>query len=238
MCVSYSLSGIPDHFLIEMDQFVDNGRRIAHASLNVSVYNNPALVPGVRHNALLLDRSQQYVDIGKHGDKCLGNLDLCPFGISIFFWIKIEEYADRMYIMSTGSDEIQIYCYQGNIYVNVNNKQTSWSVGLRQVTLEEWHFVELTWHPKHGMELFVDGEVHKSRSRHVREVSFTSPNHFYIGRPNPYDVAGGNFNYGAFAVDELEIWYDWRPNLIAWGRILRGTYVSWGTKLYLGYKYP
>ncbi|XP_052814372.1 uncharacterized protein LOC128241470 isoform X5 [Mya arenaria] len=218
----YIQRGKPMSYKIHMDEIVDNGRRLAHESLIINLSGFPLLVPGVKNSGLQLDGNSQYVDVGKHGDKCLGNLDQCPFGISIFFWLKVAEYYDNMYILSTGQDGIQIFCDQGYIYVILNNKQNSWRIGVEEVTKDQWHFFELTWHPEHGMDLFIDGNMTHADSRAIRELTWTDDSNFYIGRPNPFDVAGRGFRYARVSLDELEVWYAWRGYLVAWGHVLRG----------------
>ena len=52
-------------------------------SINGSIYNGVALDSAGKYGkAMHTDGVSQYVDLGNHRDKCFGNLDHCPHGIT------------------------------------------------------------------------------------------------------------------------------------------------------------
>lgn len=86
-----------------------------------------------------------------------------------------------------------------------------------------WYFVEITWHPASGLKLFIDNE--QRGETEARVVTSNSLGSFYIGRPNQGDVPSGRYSNGNFDIDEMEIWYGDRENLLAFGYINRGMFI-------------
>ena len=35
---------------------------------------------------------QQYIDLGSYRDQCMGNLEMCPDGYTLAFWIKADDF--------------------------------------------------------------------------------------------------------------------------------------------------
>ena len=206
-----------------MEGIKDGGKQINFGSFPVMLEGNPLLVSGKIGNALHLTGNRQYVDFGKRGDSCLTNLDACNFGISIFFWVKINEYNTNMYLLSTGDGGIKVYYNLGYIYITVDHGRKSWRMSVPQVTKRTWHFFELSWHADFGLSFYIDNELQKLVShRSIPEVRPTGSEHFYIGAPNTEDVRGQRYNYASMDVDEVEIWYGRREELLAFDYIVRG----------------
>lgn len=206
-----------------MEAIKDGGRQIEYARLPVMLTGNPLLAPGKFGNALVLNGKNQYIDFGGRKDKCLANLDYCNFGISIFFWVKVSEYDYNMYLLSTGNEGIKIYYNLGYIYITVDHDRKSWRMSVPKVTENEWHFLELSWHPDFGLSFYVDNEFQELVSyRSIPEIRTTGSEHFYIGAPNLDDIKGQTFNYAKMMVDDVEIWYGRREELLAFDYIIRG----------------
>lgn len=217
--------GQPPHYYVSLDEVADSGRRIPHASLPIILSGYPQLLPGKVNNAIDLNGDQQYIDLGENHEECLGNLEFCRFGVSLFFWLKINQYDNNMYILSTGIDGIRVYYNQDYILVTLNNDRKSWRISVPELSRNTWHFVELSWHPDKGLSLFIDYKLQSHVGNvDIPQQAVQDQSHFYIGRPNSYDVQGQSFNYGDLAIDELEIWYSTRDVLLAHGYIIRGKF--------------
>lgn len=68
--------------------------------------------------------------------------------------------------------------------------------------------------------MYIDSELQgKSGKQYV--TSYGRGN-FYIGHPNQGDVPSVRYSTGNFDIDEMEIWYGKRDDLIAFGFIDRG----------------
>lgn len=209
-----------------MNTLKDSGRMLAHAQLSIDLNGYPELVPGVVNNAIDLNGNNQYIDLGTHNDECMGNLNECNFGISLFFWLKIHDYEDNMYILSTGLNGIRIYYNQDYIYITVDNLKESWRISTPKFETDEWHFIELSWHPDAGLSFYIDGKLQDHvHSREIPLQTLREQSQFYIGRPNNLDIQGlRRYSYGNMAIDELEIWYARRDALIAFDYIIRGKF--------------
>ena len=83
--------------------------------------------------------------------------------------------------------------------------------------------MEVSWHPSHGLKLFIDNKLEQADDRAYNlPPARNDAGHFYIGRPNSGDVPGGRYTTGDFDIDELEVWYARREDLLAFGYIDRG----------------
>ncbi|XP_053386148.1 uncharacterized protein LOC123539409 isoform X3 [Mercenaria mercenaria] len=218
----YIQRGKPTNYHIGMEAIKDGGKQIDFKSLPVMLKGYPLLVPGKFGNALKLSGNSQYIDFGERTDACLTNLDACDFGISIFFWVKIDSYDNNMYLLSTGEEGIKLYYNRGYIYITVDHGRKSWRMSVPEITENEWHFLELSWHPEFGLSFYIDNELQDLVSyRSIPEIRATGSEHFYIGAPNTEDVRGQRFSYADMAVDEVEIWYGRREELLAFDYIVR-----------------
>lgn len=206
-----------------MDTIINGGRRLEHDWLTIDLTGYPESVPGKVNNAIRLNGNQQYIDLGERTDECMGNFDHCKFGISIFFWLKINEYDDKMFIMSTGTNGIKLYYNQGFVYVTLDNDRKSWRISVPRLQKNVWHYIEFSWHKDIGLSFYVDGELRDQVGyRDIPGTFYTGSSHFYIGRPNEGDVQGRRYNFGYLEIDELEIWYARRDMLLAFQYIIRG----------------
>lgn len=86
---------------------------------------------------------------------------------------------------------------------------------------ERWYFVEITWHPKTGLKVYVDNQLRDKSDKTFTPRSSARGN-FYIGYPNSGDIYTSRYANGILDIDELEIWYSGREDLLAFGYINRG----------------
>ena len=56
-----------------------------------SVYSMWHLFVGDTCTAQYLN-GQQYIDLGSYRDQCMGNLEMCPDGYTLAFWIKADDF--------------------------------------------------------------------------------------------------------------------------------------------------
>lgn len=90
---------------------------------------------------------------------------------------------------------------------------------------DRWYHVEISWHPSYGLRLYVDNELKADSPRvPIDDLGQDGEGRFYIGRPNNGDMPGGHYTTGNFDIDELEVWYGRREDLIAFGYIDRGSF--------------
>ncbi|KAL5005761.1 hypothetical protein ScPMuIL_016919 [Solemya velum] len=217
----YIQRGDPTGYLIEMEQM--DGKRLVHESLDAKVHGDATLIPGRIGKALKLGGRGQYLDLGQHSDICLGNLAKCPQGILISAWMRFDHFHDNMYFLSTGSNGVQMYYDDGYIYVTMNQGNKAWKTTLPHVKKGLWHFIELSWHPDFGLNVYLNNtHVGHSPMRNVQDLMSDGTDHFYVGQANPDDVLGLAARHANMAIDHLEIWYARREELLAFNEILRG----------------
>ena len=85
----------------------------------------------------------------------------------------------------------------------------------------QWYFLEYSWHPERGLEVFVDNQLVGFDSGILTsEPSASSVDHVYIGKANP-SVETGISKYANADIDEVEMWDGSREYLLAHDYIQR-----------------
>ena len=202
-----------------------DGAYLRHASLSPRISGNARLIPGIIDNALQLDGSNQYVDLGDLRNECLGNLDLCPNGITFSSWINFQNFDENMYIFSSSYNGIRMFYKDGNINTVVQHNGKEWSTKVPKLDLDNWNYVEFTWHPDFGLKMFLNNTLVGEDPTFTNvPVVPDSSTRVYIGRDNVGDTA--EFTRTAnMKMDEAEIWYGRREELMAFDYIVRGTVI-------------
>ncbi|CAL1547650.1 unnamed protein product [Lymnaea stagnalis] len=208
----------PRNFLIDFEELV-GGDRIRHPDLNIILQQGPVLIPGkVVKNALELSGRGQFADLGRRNDECMTNLALCTQGITVAAWMRFHRFENNMVFLSTGDNGILMMYKDGYIQVTAAGRGI---ITTPKFETDRWYFVEVSWHPESGLKLYVDNELRgESEKWYVPPGSSTRGN-FYLGLPNQADALGTRFTHGIFDVDEMEIWYGKREDLLAFGYINR-----------------
>ena len=221
--------GRPENYLIDMQDSI--GNTLVHSDLDLQLSGQPQLVPGVVGRSLYLDGGGQYLDIGDHSDECLGNLAKCPSGITIAAWINFKNYYENMYIMSTGNNGIRMRHRNGYIETSVVQNGKAWEVSIPRFDENTWNHVELSWHPAHSLSVYVNNTlVHKATYVNVPVETRNTGTKFYVGRSNIGDSVERS-NYADMKIDEMEIWYGRREELLAFDYIKRGMLQTQGTSI-------
>lgn len=216
-----SIVGRPDHMLINMDSV--QGGRVQHPSLNVPVRGNAVTVPGRINNAIRLDGNGQYIDVGDQRDNCFGNVELCKNGLTGSMLLNFRNLEDNTYYLSTGGG-LRLYYSDGKLFASVDKSGKRWEVGVPNVRKDKWYFVEYTWHPEKGLQLYVDNKL-AGETRQPRTVAQNPvAGNVLIGAANTQDTDGRRFRYANALVDEYETWTSNRENLIAFDYIARGSF--------------
>jgi hypothetical protein len=208
-----------------MDGDKGKGQRLDHPTLYITLHGKPSFVPGRLNYGVLLNGRNQYLDAGQHQDKCLGNLELCNHGFTVAVWLQFTQTDDNTYYLSTGNSRgVKIYFKDGYLNAVFTTNGKVWRVAYSGVQLKKWYFVELSWHPEHGLTMYVNNRiVNQGNPLPASEVPVDVTEHVYIGRANRGDTYDGRFRYANALMDEAEFWYGRREILVAFGWILRGT---------------
>lgn len=217
--------GKPTNHYFDFDRM--SGSRIVHPSIAIDTFGSPNLVSGKIRRALSLNGNSQVADIGEHDDACLGNLDFCHHGAMKAFWLRPGDMVNNMYYMSNGLNGFSVMYSRGRLHVKATTSTREWSLSVPMVMANQWHFLELSWHPERGLQLYSNqeliGETSTGVGRTVPQRDAYNPrlNHFYVGRGN---VDMRNAEFANATVDEMEYWYSTRDYLLAHDFIQRGSY--------------
>lgn len=210
-------------YLIDMEAIRDG--RVVHPSLLIKAEGDPTVVPGKIGNAIQLDGNGQYLDLGQHTEKCLGNLARCVNGMTISAWMNFRSYSNNMYYISTGENGIHMYYRNGYIYVELSQPGRAWRITVPRFEPNRWYFIEMTWHRDDGLRLYVNNRlVGKGKLVDFRETSIDIGPNFYVGKANPGDLTSTRPSYADVIIDEMEFWEGRRDELLAFDYIQRGMY--------------
>ncbi|XP_055869522.1 uncharacterized protein LOC106070898 isoform X3 [Biomphalaria glabrata] len=206
----------PKNYLITFEELIGEDR-LKHPTLNINLMQRPMLIPGKVNNALELSGRGQYADLGRHNDECMSNLYLCNQGITIAAWMRFHRFENNMVFLSTGENGILMMYKDGYIQFSVAGDNI---ITVPRFDTERWYFVEITWHPKTGLKVYVDNQLREKSDKTFTPRSSARGN-FYIGYPNSGDIYTSRYANGILDIDELEIWYSGREDLLAFGYINR-----------------
>lgn len=211
-------------YLLDMDNV--SGGRVVNADLTADTHGNPVGAPGKVGGAIRLDGNRQYVDVGSHPKSCFSRLERCRHGITGAMWLNFRDWSDNMYYLTSGGG-LRMYHDNGNLIVVADLQGQRWEVAVPELRKDQWYFVEYTWHPEKGLEVYVDNRLAGSRRLPIpgplRSGDFDD-NHVLIGAANPSET--DTFNYANGLIDEFETWFRDRDNLIAFEYIMRGWWRS------------
>ena len=217
----YIQRGKPTRYHFDMDVIRNN--RLLHPTIRVMAYGNPGNVPGIFDTAVDLDGDEQYLDIGDHGNICLGSLSRCKHGTLTSFWVNFKEFADNQYYYSNG-DGVKVHSRNDKVYVTMETGGKKWEVPVPNLSTDTWYFLEHTWSQDKGLRVYVDSKLVGSdgAGRSVPEREVPSDNHVLVGGANPSDTDGRPYQYGNVIIDDMETWFSDRDFLMANDYIIRG----------------
>ena len=172
---------------------------------------NPALVAGMKSLAWSFDGATQYVNLGNNRDKCWGDLDNCPNGITVAFWLNIpaDAPAGEKYFLSSGGQTYQsrgiasLRQTSGLLETRFKTSSQKWFLTTNMISLGVWTHITYIWDLHTGLAVFYNGCFEAELTNGVTHSDACIYNDFYIGRPNnnPNSVF-----MGQFLMDELQIW--------------------------------
>ena len=173
------------------------------------------LVPGITPltgNSLLFDGATG-VSFGNLHDVCLGNLEVCPDGITVAAWVKIGNKSKgtvkKTYFMTTGGQTSLAhgwtwYLRNGRLYYNAKNSTREWEE-LQSPVLprEKWIHLMTTWHHSEGTKIYVNFKVVAQTTTSSAKNSPNGNNVFTMGIAYDLSILSA---FGNFTIDELQIW--------------------------------
>ena len=195
------------------------GRDVLGSDLKATLRGTSNVVEGKIGDALSMDGRRNYIEAGDQSDKCLGDIAICQYGITVAMWIKFDSLDDNSYVISSGSKGFNIFYKNGQIYGEVQQGDKNWQASYGGLEIDTWYFLEISWETERGLKMFVDMKEVASESRYTPGEPKDGTSDLYIGRAN---TEMRNEKYLAASVDEVQMCYGSRKKLIDTGFILRG----------------
>lgn len=187
--------------------------KVNHPKFNVTLENGAKLVPGIIGKAVSLNGSGQYVDIGKHNDRCLANSKKCKDGMTISMWIKARRLVSDTYFLSSPS--YSLFYKDNRLHARFNFKNKVWEVYTPEFRQDRWHNVEMSWTQKDGLALFIDGEQEGRSSRPRERMQGDQPDSESVLLGKSDKTA----RTAAADIDEVQFWYSPRDKVMASGQL-------------------
>lgn len=198
------------------------GLQMEDGNLKVAVGGNPSIVKGKISRALEFNGRGDFISGDDQSTTCLGDLTLCRYGILIGMWVRFDELHDS-YILSTGNKGVKLYLRAGRLVAEAQHGDNFWQTYWSAPEANRWYFIELAWNPSDGLGLYADLKqvARASSSRRFEQRGGNS--HLNIGK------SGLNYDgekYASMVMDDLEMWYGDRSQLINLEFISRGETIS------------
>ena len=204
-----------------MDAIRNN--KLLHTSMDIDAEGGIVNIPGKLQQGIRLDGRSQYLDIGQHLSNCFGDLSKCRHGITGSMWANFRKFGNNMFYFSNGNG-VKLYHKNGRLYFVLQSGGKEWEIAVPDLALNQWYFLEYSWHPERGLQVFINNKLmgYQSNPRIIPAQDLNSDAHVYIGRANNGDTSTGSFNFANALIDEAETWFRDRDTLLAFGYILRG----------------
>lgn len=125
-----------------------------------------------------------------------------------------------MVFLSTGRYGLVLVSRNGYLYASAKGGT---QVSIPYPHKGRWYYTEISWSPDHGLEFYLDNKlVASDPDAKLEDINIRYPGSFLVGRGNHGDTpSGGTTTGGNFDIDELEVLYGRRDDLIAMGYIDR-----------------
>ena len=176
---------------------------VDHPRFHVTLERGAQLVPGKYGNAVLLRGRGQYVDLGKHMDKCIANIDLCNNGITISMWINAHRLRDNTPFLS--SPTYSLYYKDKELRSKFVSHGKLWNVGTRRFDKNEWYKVMMSWEPEEGLSLYLDEQEVSRDMEPVDAPQSDEPlaENLYFGKSTDRNIR----NTADARIDDIQYWY-------------------------------
>jgi len=187
-------------------------------NVKVAVGGNPSVVRGKMSGALEFDGRRDFLSGDDQSGACLGDLTLCQYGLLIGMWVRFNELRDS-YILSTGNKGVKLYLRDSRLVAEAQQGENFWQTYWTVPEAGRWYFIELAWNPSDGLGLYADLKQVARASSSRRSQPRSGNNHLNIGKSG---LNQEGERYASMVMDDLEMWYGDRSQLIDLEFISRG----------------
>ena len=172
-----------------------------------------SLVQGKVNKALYTNGIDQWVNIGNHRDKCLGNLTMCSKGFVMALWLKahldVSAGGNEYYINSGGhtyqSIGMTLLQQNGDLVASFRTESMHWRADVSGFQSQVWYHVVLAWSGERGEQVYLDGCLHQAdEGRTLANNQNPIYNDFVFGNANT--ALNGGSVAGEMSLDEVRVW--------------------------------
>ena len=174
---------------------------------------SPSIVPGKYGSALSFDGIDDIIDVGNLRSTCFGNLNNCPNGHTMAFWLKVYSMpvASNRFIYSGGGQSSN--SYGPALSKNSADELCAWysGNGVRwaacvPLSLGQFVHVVVIWSASDGLKLYMNKILVAHTTTTIAHGTEPSTfNNFYFGRPNTNSLTD---KYCKFHIDSFLFWED------------------------------
>lgn len=155
---------------------------------NFSVHGQPLIVQDGKEQALVLNKTGQYIEFQQtSANNCINDLTQCTSGFKFDVKLKfiVITATNKLYVLSSlkqGHAGIELYYLNGTYHLTVVSSKASWNLAVEyEVKLKIWHTYRIEWSPNFGLALYVDNcQVGKTFTATQTDVNLQS-NSLVIG---------------------------------------------------------
>ena len=191
---------------IPFEEITESGGVPSDGIPGITSYESPDIVDGRDGNAFYFFDDAQYLDLGVHGDRCLGNVNRCQDGLTIAFHIyPLNYFADSMDILYSGNNGtgIKIYIHDKAVHMTVITSAFQLHVK-GDYSENKWYHYTFVWDRtvNESLSVYKDGFL-KDVSYNTTSIdnSYEIRNLLFIGNVN-----STNTNYFIGYMDDILIW--------------------------------
>ena len=172
-----------------------------------------SLVQGKVNKALYTNGINQWVNIGKHRDECLGNLRLCSKGYVMALWLKVHIHvtsgSNEYYINNGGhtQNSMGMSLHQKSVGLCASFRTLSklWFAVVPDFESLMWYHIVMTWTEEGGLRVYMDGCLRQKAdgADSTNNQNPSTTDFFVFGNANT-DLSGSFA--GEMTLDDVRVW--------------------------------
>lgn len=164
-------------------------------------------------NAMSLNGINSDINLGDLKKTCVTDPELCPEGMSLIFWLKLDSLANSYtsfsregFVLSSGgelplSKGVAVYLNDRKLHVKVSTSTAQWHCNASFV-IDRWSLVTITWANKTGLNLYFNSSKTATALNGVYTAERRSGSSIrvFIGRSNGIQPKHAGFSISSLAV--------------------------------------
>uniref|UniRef100_A0A7M5UUT0 Uncharacterized protein n=1 Tax=Clytia hemisphaerica TaxID=252671 RepID=A0A7M5UUT0_9CNID len=160
------------------------------------------------------------VDLGPFKGECSADPTLCTNGITISFWLKMEENViakmkskgfNEFYVWASGGLQIKNRGYalvyrNGGFELHLQHSEGGHVIKMTSFVYSKWFHISFTWSASEGLRYYQDGVLSGSSTSYSKKFAASSQTSMTIGRLNNGVKNAKQNSFADFRMDDLVIY--------------------------------